>query len=307
MGVLWRAGGQRSLIGLLLLLTACQRGCSGDEPAAAQPPSPTKIGGIKITDLTNEGERPAGLPVRSAEIEAWVQAGLGARVASSDEERDRAVSLSVALLYGMVTPDDELIVTPQEGAQLTCGVKCTVLIAPPGEVPLRVEGEAIVDQRLMSDDPAAFEAAARELLARAVRQAVRRLARRLDLLEGPDAALIAALGDADAAVASTAAQLAGERGVQDAVPRLVTLLERPDLTLRMRVIGALGLLKDDRAVPGLAKLADGATPELIHAAVLALADIGTPTARRYLSTIASSSVFEHVRELAREALGPAQE
>ncbi len=105
-------------------------------------------------------------------------------------------------------------------------------------------------------------------------------------------------------VLAESASEAGERHLAAAVPALVRLTTHPNLQVATRAGAALGLLKaaSPEALQALVRMTEGPTTERHRVAIMALGDLGTPEARRYLDTLAVGHPSPDLRELARERL-----
>ena len=133
----------------------------------------------------------------------------------------------------------------------------------------------------------------------------------LGRLGGVDAsrAVMAALRDPDEHVRAAAAEAAGDLGERLAGPILLArLAEEPDEDVTRALVGALGVLREERAVPKLAELARYVSGVFQRravavrvAAVHALAAIATPDARAVLERHRDDSVPE-VRAAVVQAL-----
>lgn len=97
---------------------------------------------------------------------------------------------------------------------------------------------------------------------------------------------------------------AGERHLAAAIPALVRLTAHANLQVATRAGAALGLLKANtpEALQALVRMTEGPTTERHRVAIMALGDLGTPEARRYLDTLAVGHPSLDLRELARERL-----
>lgn len=106
--------------------------------------------------------------------------------------------------------------------------------------------------------------------------------------------LVTALGDRNHAVVASAAEALGRIGDQAAVEPLVRALTSPDRTVVTAALRALGRIADERAIPSIEKVAvqrgatqaaDRAGRRVRWAAVVALGDIGDPSAKATLVRI----------------------
>jgi hypothetical protein len=99
-----------------------------------------------------------------------------------------------------------------------------------------------------------------------------------------------------------AVRMVGERGMTELAPQVLELLDTADEPLCLAVIGALGRLKAEAAVPALVQASGKASEVVVHAVAVALRDIQTPTALRYLEEWARYHPVTSVRSLAEELL-----
>jgi hypothetical protein len=117
------------------------------------------------------------------------------------------------------------------------------------------------------------------------------------------AALTAALLQADSWQEAELARTAGELGDKTVAPALRKLLDSSDSKVQLRAIAALGRLQDEAAIPLLVRLTRGAEESTVHAVMVALADIESAEARRYLKTWSEHHPLLSMRELAKGLLG----
>lgn len=295
-----------SFVMLATLLTlACSRAPGADPSArAAEARVPLAVAGVRVTDLTSPDERPEGYAL--PDVTAWAADEL-ARATSLRLTREPgagAPSISLALLYGVVTSDRESTRTALAGSVLTAGVQANLAVAVPGEPPLTFQAERIAEQPLTEADAQGFGEALSRQLEGLTRATLRQLDRKVALQHAAEADVIATLSADDDALIEYAATLVGERGLTAGVPRLLALLKSQNPALRLRAIGALGQLRAAEAAGPLAALAGGAeSPREIAAAVQALADLDNDEARRYLASVRSTTPFDDVRKLVDQVLG----
>lgn len=96
--------------------------------------------------------------------------------------------------------------------------------------------------------------------------------------------------------------VAGDRRMREAVPLLLRYLDSEDSDVVMRAIGALGRTGDPSAVRALGRVALAPAPEVPHAALQAVADIGGEEARRVLEMVMEQSQSPVVAREARDLL-----
>ena len=116
------------------------------------------------------------------------------------------------------------------------------------------------------------------------------------------AGLVKALERADSWQQAELARGAGELGDTTVIPALRPLLDADEAGVQLRAIAALGRLQDEGSVPRLVRLTQGAPEAVVHAVMVALADIESAEARRYLQTWAEHHPLLSMRELAGELL-----
>jgi len=120
-----------------------------------------------------------------------------------------------------------------------------------------------------------------------------------------DAAIALLLAESDHPGAlGQAAIEAGQRGLGDTAKDLRRLTADPRSHVARRAGAALGLLKDpdSETLSALARMTEGQDMGRHLVALHALADIGTPEARRYVEALADSHPIPELRELARSRL-----
>jgi len=125
------------------------------------------------------------------------------------------------------------------------------------------------------------------------------------LRHAPDAELRTTLATSEhLGLLAEAASEAGERQLVDVVSDLVRLSAHPNLRVATRAGAALGLLKvaTPEVIKALVRMTDGAEPDKHLIAIHALADLGTPEARRYLESLALGHPSPALRDIARERL-----
>lgn len=114
--------------------------------------------------------------------------------------------------------------------------------------------------------------------------------------------LVAALAQADPWQQVELVRAAGELGDGAVAPAIRALLATDHEKVKLGAIGALGRLRDEAALPQLVRMTQGAPETTVRAVMVALADIGSAEARRYLETWARHHPLSAMRELAGELL-----
>jgi hypothetical protein len=164
---------------------------------------------------------------------------------------------------------------------------------------LRAEGSAFLVQ-----DPASVERAEgfQRVLELAIRQAVERIDLQLESQELPPDKLRDLLDSQDSDERLYVLRVLRARPVPELVPRVIELLRDPDPDLVLEAVGVLVAQRDDRAVPGLIRLAGSKDVVFLLQIITAVAEIGGPMARGYLFTLAAGHPESQIRERALEGL-----
>ena len=302
-------------IAALSTATACKGsggtpggGSSQGSTLSAQAETPLTIARVTVRDLTEEAARADFILPDLADVLAkGLPPGSLLRLPDAQDTGSTAhaggSTLHVAVLYGLVSADGRTLQNPEEGARVTAGVQLHLALITSGEPAAVLQAERIGEETIGATGQAALHRATTALLHRLAVSALSALDQRVTIRQGGEASALAGLEARDPAVQAYAIEQVGERGYTNATPRLLTLLDGEDGELRLRAIGALGLLKAASATARLADLAGGSEhPREIAAAIHALADIGSPEARRYLKSVRDTSLFDDVKRLVDEAL-----
>lgn len=117
-----------------------------------------------------------------------------------------------------------------------------------------------------------------------------------------DAEVIRDLDSGDPRLRDYAVRVLADRRNPAAVPRLVARLKDPDPEVVERAVGALGQIRDRRAVVPLIELTYRREPPFVAQLARIIGDIGGPEAEAFLATLASGHADAGVRRAAREAL-----
>lgn len=96
--------------------------------------------------------------------------------------------------------------------------------------------------------------------------------------------------------------VAGDRRMREAVPGLLRHLDSTDSEVVMGAVAALGRIRDPAALRPLGRVALAPIPEVPHAALQAIADIGGAEARRVLEVVIEQTTSPVVAREARELL-----
>lgn len=300
----------------MLATTACKgpggepRGGASSAGAGLAPSSDDRlrVSRIAVRDLTVEAERgDFSLPDLRQVLAKGLPAGSLLRfpdaAAPAGRREEGGNALHVAVLYGLISAEGRSLKVAEKGARLTAGVQLHLTLLTPGEPAAILRSERIGEETLPGIEPAQVHEATAALLRRLALSALNALDQRVSIHQGDEASALLGLDARDPGIQAYAIEQVGERGYRGATPQLLKLLDSEDGELRLRAIGALGLLKASEATSRLAALAGGNEhPREIAAAIHALADIGTPDARRYLKSVRDTSLFDDVKRLVDEAL-----
>jgi hypothetical protein len=124
---------------------------------------------------------------------------------------------------------------------------------------------------------------------------------RLEQSDVPRLAVLLA-GEGEPWQLGAAARMAGERGDDSLVDSLLPLLTHADTQVSIPAIAALGRLGASKHVSAIVKASRAGEEGLVRAVAVALKDMGTPEARRYLEEWARHHQMAAIRELAAELL-----
>jgi hypothetical protein len=139
-------------------------------------------------------------------------------------------------------------------------------------------------------------------LGQAAQGAAEGLALALAAEEKPAEELVADLTADDPRVREHAIRVAGERKARGAVPVLIARLKLEEPRLVHRIVAALALIGDERAVAPLIELSGGVDAALTAVIVRFIGDIGGDEAHGYLLTLESGHPDARIRAAARKAL-----
>ena len=274
-------------------------------PARSRPSSPEVVEELIVRDLSPELLRVNGVEV---DVESLVRSSFADRnriVLRKPGGEGEPYSLGFGLAWALIV--DERPVTEEKAG--------TLFLVARGELGRKKSGfeneeytAELLDEVGYAPDK---DGPLATFLPRRVRALIDRTRDRfvvqLRIAGGNEYELLEFVGDEDNFAVLMAAREVGERGLLNAVPALIKALDRKDPELRLVLIGALGRLRDPRAVDALAARTSGVQMEEVRQAVYALGDIGGPKARRYLKTIAYSHPNDVIKAAAQEALARAEE
>lgn len=144
-----------------------------------------------------------------------------------------------------------------------------------------------------------------EVLRSVVADGAKGLFGQVKMRHADDAEILAVLHTSDhPGLLSEAASEAGERRLAGATADLARLAGHPNARVATRAGAALGLIKvsTPEVVRALVHMTEGPDAEKHLVAIHALADLGTPEARRYLESLAVGHPSPAIRDIARERL-----
>lgn len=144
-----------------------------------------------------------------------------------------------------------------------------------------------------------------EVLRSVVADGAKGLFGQVKMRHADDAELLAVLHDSDhPGLLSEAASEAGERHLVGATSDLARLAGHTNARVATRAGAALGLIKiaTPEVLRALVRMTEGPDAEKHLVAIHALADLGTPEARRYLESLAVGHPSPAIRDIARERL-----
>jgi hypothetical protein len=139
-------------------------------------------------------------------------------------------------------------------------------------------------------------------LPRAIADAVTSLVRKDGIRRGDQAAVIAALDDADPEVRSEALRAVADRKLHAAAPRLIELLASEDSDRADEALGALVALKEEGAVKAIVDRVQFSDIDSMRRIIDAVAEIGGDEAEAYLQFVAEGHEMGGVKDLAADAL-----
>ncbi|MCC6624207.1 MAG: HEAT repeat domain-containing protein [Deltaproteobacteria bacterium] len=322
----WPDRGRWALAGLLLVV-----GCGRTDPTpapgpeATSPPTveagdvriaipagPLRLAELAVADLTPEDARAPGFDTlaEQAIVGAFIDpARTFARAPEGDPGGCRA---AIRIGYALLVNGRPVAEADAGSARAVIEAELFCPAPDPGA------GADIEQFRLTLEESRPFGGTAGGTGRARLEEVVRQVAR--DTADGlfgqattrhqDDARILTNLGEPiDGAathdgILSESASEAGERRLTAAVPDLVRLTAHPNTRVAVRAGAALGLLKvaTPEVLQALVKMTEGPNPQRHLVAIHALADLGTPEARRYLDSLATGHPIAVIRELARERL-----
>jgi hypothetical protein len=195
------------------------------------------------------------------------------------------------------------LVTVEKKGLCRAAVQLT-LSTRPSDAPgaLSEELSALGEERFEVGATVDLEQLAQKLVERTATDLLSGLAARARLRRAAPGDLHAAIvGDGGTELRQAAIRAIGERRIAAEAPTLLALLNAPDEPIRDAALGALILLRDQRAVTQLTRDRSFHDRREMFKIMDAISLIGGDEARDYLAFVAQSHDDQEVRELARAA------
>jgi DNA-binding helix-hairpin-helix protein with protein kinase domain len=206
-------------------------------------------------------------------------------------------AVEVTLRYDVVSPPGG----GKRGRVAVVGVEAELDWKTDGER-LEARENVLVERPVERRDEARLDQVVVEAVTNAVELAGRGLVAKETLRQSEDRAVLAALDSDDADTALWALDLCATRRLKAAFDRAVALLDARDPGVQAAALRVLVALRDPRAVEPLARRADFADAQTMHALVEAVTAIGGQEAIEFLELIASGHDQAEMRQRAREGL-----
>jgi len=291
---------RRAALAAVALVAA---GCSRKPAAPAGPvdagPPPVRITRLAVADDTPPELRPA--PVPADELRSLVQAALveaGFTVGERDESLWRA-SVEARVVYG-VSAGAGLMAAPGKG-QVKARWIIEARLRPPGTRESLSTSVEAADAASFDGAATALGIAVRARVRAAMWRAAASLKARAGVLTRDVPGLIAALDDPDPEARHAAASRLGMLRSRAAVPKLIERLGvEKNREVRLRLIGAVAEIGDERAADALIALAQPRDREQLRAVVDALSVIGGARVNDFLDILGAHDSAD-VRELVHNA------
>lgn len=280
------------LVGAPLIVgAALLAACSGPPPPSTPPPT-ARIVSLAVDDITPPDRRPAAIEaraLRTALRTALTAAGLVVDgddplgVAHAvDEARARAglgarswrVELDARAIYG-VSEGEGIAAEPIAGQVKAVWLVELELAPPDASPPLNASAEAVAEVDFAGGDAEALRPIVAGRLDAAAADVARQIAAQVDTLGQPVDALVEALAAAEPYVRRAAAERLGMLRDARAVPAIAERLRvEDDRETRLRLVGVLAEIGDDRAAEILIELATPRDREMLRAIIDALSVVG---------------------------------
>ena len=177
-------------------------------------------------------------------------------------------------------------------------------VMPPSTWEAQIAGEGPLPEECLSGlaDEQCVSGQLQQYVQPDIELVVRRLRWLCRLDVEPPEFVRAALLESEDWIRIAAARAVGERKLITLRLDLEELLTVAGPSVFPPAIGALGRLGDEGSIPALMKVSRGSDEHIIKAVAVALSDIGTPLARRYLAEWRDNHHLNSIRDLARELL-----
>lgn len=294
----WRPA---TLPALTLALAACSD--PAPPPAASSPAA--RVTALEVTDATPPDRRPVALAadtlhttLRDALATAGLDVGaddLFGLARALEGARDRAglgpagwrVEVAARAIYG-VSDGEGIAAAPVAGQAKAVWIVELRLRPPDGSPALYAGAEATAEAAFPGGDAAALRPLIEARVEAAARDAARAVAAQIDTLGQTEDALVASLGHPEPDIRRAAAGRLGMLRAATAVPALADALRRErDREARLRMVGALAEIGDDRAAEVLIELANPRDRELLRAVVDALSVVGGERVDDFLAILST--------------------
>ena len=286
---------------LLWLLAAANPACRCDksETPAAKPRPVPALGQVEILDRTGPDQIPAGV---SLELEALVQdaktALNGANIfAPAKPGPDAPPAARVHIDVALENVVHEGKGAARAGVRLRIDTRPSEIAADHWDENVEAGAET---QYQVADEPDLDDLFQR-LASRTIGDLLGEYVRRQRLWAGLPANVLAAIDKEKGALQIEAIQIAGNRALKEAAPRLLQLLEHEEEAVRDAALGALVRMRERKAVAALAESRSMRNQREMYKILDAIATLGGQEAAEYLSFVADGHEDPEIRQLAAEA------
>ncbi|MCB9523306.1 MAG: HEAT repeat domain-containing protein [Myxococcales bacterium] len=269
------------------------------DPSGAPAPAILVVTRLEVVDGTPPDKRPATVP--SEHLKASLEAALKAAGYRLGEAEGDAwsVRIDAQVVYGLSDGTGLLDTERAADAQARWGVE--VELRPPGQPEAShawLEGEAKVKH---TPGGQALGAVLAAQTAAALAPVQAGLAARRESIQLTEAQLVERLADAVEQVRWAAVDRLAELKAKGAVPALTARAAvEPSRTIKLRIVGALAEIGDERAAEALMGLAEPRDRELLRAVVDALSVVGGDRVDDFLDILATHDAAD-VRQMVEQA------
>lgn len=289
-------------LGCVALLAAA--GCKskpaeGEEDAGPPPPATLVVTRLQVVDGTPPDRRPVAVP--AAHLREALEGALKGAGYSIGEagDGDWSVRIDAQVVYGLTDGTGLLDTEKTADAQARWGVE--VELKPPDRPEAShawLEGEAKA-KHTPGEEPLGAVMAQQTSAALAAVQAG--LTARRESIQLTEAQLIERLQDSAEQVRWAAVDRLAEMKAKGAVPALAKRAGvEASRTIKLRIVGALAEIGDDRAAQALIGLAQPRDRELLRAVVDALSVVGGERVDDFLDILATHDAAD-VRQMVEQA------